>query len=73
MESKQCVRCRSEFECKPENIGECQCSRIQLNDDERAFIKSAFEGCLCLTCLQELKREFYISQLYATIKYTRLD
>jgi hypothetical protein len=71
-ESKQCHRCKQYFECKPLNIMDCQCTQIQLNDAERAFIKISFDDCLCLDCLKELKQEFYTDQFHAKIKHTPL-
>lgn len=58
MQIKHCARCKQSFECNPMMIEDCQCSRIQLNETERAFIAKQFEDCLCLDCLTELKRQY---------------
>ena len=54
---KNCPCCGNEFECLPERIGECQCSTIQLNEEERSFLAARFDACLCVTCLKKMKVE----------------
>jgi len=56
-EQKTCPRCNKEFECKAENISECQCNGISFTADERAIIEEPYADCLCRTCLLELKNE----------------
>ncbi|MFN3637300.1 MAG: cysteine-rich CWC family protein [Chloroherpetonaceae bacterium] len=57
-EEKVCPRCGAHFECKMGTITLCQCSSVPLDDDERAYIASRFQDCLCANCLWELKQEF---------------
>jgi hypothetical protein len=38
----------------------CQCSAIQLSVEERAYVESAFEDCLCIGCLRALQMEYVV-------------
>jgi len=57
-EAKTCPRCNVAFECKAGDISNCQCSGIQLNIEERAFIEERYHDCLCANCLQQLKSSY---------------
>ena len=57
-EEKYCPRCDAAFECKPGNIGLCQCFGIAFNEEERQLLKEKFTDCLCINCLIEIKNEF---------------
>ena len=59
-EEKICPRCSSKFECKLGSITECQCFGISLTTEERAFIESMYDDCLCLNCLFDLKNKYVI-------------
>ncbi|MBS1754475.1 MAG: cysteine-rich CWC family protein [Ferruginibacter sp.] len=59
-EQKNCPRCGIIFECKTGNIGQCQCSAIQLTVEETVYIQSKYEDCLCINCLQNLQKEYEI-------------
>ncbi len=52
---KKCERCGIEFECKPLQITECQCSNIQLSEKSQRFIQTNYKDCLCKNCLEEIK------------------
>ena len=54
-EEKVCPRCTNFFECKLASITECQCSAIQLNNEEKMFIEECYDDCPCSNCLLELK------------------
>lgn len=57
-EEKQCPRCGNGFECKVGNISECQCAGVLLSIEERAFIETRYNDCLCISCLKELKNRY---------------
>jgi hypothetical protein len=57
-EAKPCPRCRQSFECKARSIGQCNCTRIILTEEEKAFIAGRYEDCLCLPCLKDLKNKY---------------
>jgi hypothetical protein len=59
-EEKHCPRCNIVFECKAGSIALCQCSTIQLSVEERVYVESKFEDCLCVHCLQALQKEYLI-------------
>ncbi len=58
-EIKTCPRCGVQFECKVGAVMLCQCSAIELNEAESAYIRSKFEDCLCIHCLWELKAAYH--------------
>ena len=53
-EEKKCPRCNVSFECKPGNIGQCQCYGIALSSEEKVFIAETYSDCLCAQCLHAL-------------------
>ena len=59
-EDKHCPRCNIAFECKAGSIMLCQCSSIQLSVEERVYVESKFEDCLCVNCLHVLQREYVL-------------
>jgi len=56
------------FECKVGSILICQCSAIELNEDEREYIKEKFSDCLCAKCVTEMKSEFSSNSLARKIQ-----
>ncbi len=58
-EEKYCPRCKNAFECKAGSIMLCQCMEVRLDDEERSYISSHYEDCLCAQCMRELKSEFH--------------
>jgi hypothetical protein len=59
-EDKHCPRCNIAFECKAGTISQCQCSAIQLLLEERVYVESKFEDCLCIDCLVALQKEYVL-------------
>lgn len=59
-EDKYCPRCHTLFECKAGSIMICQCNTIQLSVEERAYVGSKFEDCLCAGCLAALQKEYIL-------------
>lgn len=59
-EEKKCPRCNRAFECKAGSITQCQCSAIQLSAEERIYVESKFEDCLCIQCLVFLQKEYTV-------------
>lgn len=66
-EQQQCPRCNEPFECKVGSISLCQCAAVQLDDEERAYIRGSFDDCLCASCMTALKTEFRNKQLKGKI------
>lgn len=53
-EMKKCPRCSVAFECRVNDIQNCQCAGVKLTHDASAFLaKTAFD-CLCSTCLNQI-------------------
>lgn len=57
-EEKYCPRCNSTFECKAGSITQCQCNDIQLSAEERVYVESKYDDCLCIDCLRYLQSEY---------------
>ena len=55
---KICSKCNVEFECRADDIENCLCNSIQLNNDAVGLIKNQFEDCLCVECLKEIENKF---------------
>ncbi|MBK7291076.1 MAG: cysteine-rich CWC family protein [Chitinophagaceae bacterium] len=56
-ETKYCLRCKKQFECKPGNISQCQCFGIKLTAEQKAFIELRYSDCLCNSCLTILQSD----------------
>ena len=67
-EKKQCPRCAAEFECKSGSILLCQCSKIEMGAEQLEYSNTKYSDCLCLSCLQTLKREYNNLSHYESIK-----
>ncbi len=59
---KNCPRCGSSFECRPENIDQCQCREVQLSAPTLAYLAQTEYDCLCKKCLEELNRLVALAQ-----------
>ena len=58
MDYTGCPKCKQLFICNAQNIINCHCYLISLSEAEQHFISEKFKGCLCNTCLVQLKEEF---------------
>ncbi len=67
-EEKSCPRCKVVFECKTGDIAHCQCSSVQLNEEESKYIASQFADCLCAACMKTMKSEYNILQRQLQLK-----
>ncbi len=67
-EKKQCPRCATEFECKTGSILLCQCSKIEMTEEQLEYSNSQYNDCLCLSCLKELQTEFNVLSYNENIK-----
>lgn len=68
---KVCQRCGRTFECRQDDIKNCQCASVELSERQQKFIKENFSDCLCHSCLLEAKREAIISEKLASEKLIR--
>jgi len=48
---KICPKCNKEFQCMENQIQDCHCNSIKLNDTETKKLKSLYNDCLCNNCL----------------------
>jgi hypothetical protein len=67
-EQKYCPRCTVAFECKVGNITQCQCSNINLNVEEHAYIGSLYQDCLCAACIAAVRSEYNSNKFTARLK-----
>ena len=58
---KSCVRCQKDFECKDDNIKNCQCALVELQQYQRDNISKQYDDCLCASCLEQLRIEYKIN------------
>ncbi|MCA0364816.1 MAG: cysteine-rich CWC family protein [Bacteroidetes bacterium] len=58
-----CPLCGEPFVCKVNNIQKCDCSKINLNNEELEYIRKYLETslgayeCVCVKCLNQLKSQ----------------
>ncbi len=58
-ESKNCPRCQQTFECKVGSILLCQCVGVQLNEQERDYMRRQYDDCLCAACMKAVRAEYH--------------
>jgi len=49
-----CPRCGDTFHCGMHDRTPCACSRLTLQASQLAALRGAYDGCLCMRCLQEV-------------------
>lgn len=60
---KTCPRCGQIFECRPNDVPNCECFNISLTKETQNFLrKTEWEDCLCKDCLN------YFNKLGRTVK-----
>ena len=52
--TKTCPHCHCEFDCRNDNILECDCVHVILSKEALNYISSRYADCLCVDCLQEI-------------------
>jgi hypothetical protein len=52
---KICPHCGNEFECKEDDIFNCDCLSVTLSPETRAFIALQYDKCLCVNCLRKFE------------------
>ncbi|MEO7312402.1 MAG: cysteine-rich CWC family protein [Chitinophagaceae bacterium] len=67
-EIKNCPRCHCGFECKVGDINHCQCTGVQFTNGEYSYILTQYTDCLCISCLKELKQQYYQQQFIEKLK-----
>ena len=53
---KLCERCRCKFECRADDILNCDCSQIKISGKVIELVRKKYKGCLCVNCLKELNQ-----------------
>ncbi|MDP4206305.1 MAG: cysteine-rich CWC family protein [Bacteroidota bacterium] len=56
--NKKCPHCGKEFECRHDDIVNCQCATVVLTPEERQYLASIYNDCVCVECIKKLKEEF---------------
>lgn len=51
---KVCECCKSDFSCNAQDIKNCFCYTIQLNEEIQSLISKKYKDCLCEDCLLKL-------------------
>ncbi len=64
MSEKICSRCDQQLECKVEDIANCACTKIQLADQTKQFLKQTYYDCLCNDCLTNIDYFAVLNQQY---------
>lgn len=67
-----CPRCGIIYECKVGSINLCQCTAIELTEEQRHYINSLFSSCLCASCLLALRTEYIANRQLASTEQQEL-
>lgn len=52
--TKRCPRCGSDFECKVDDLRNCDCVAIKVSLPVLKTLKDQYDDCLCPNCLVEV-------------------
>lgn len=69
---KKCSRCQKDFECKHDDIKNCQCASIELQQYQRDNIFKQYDDCLCANCLEQLRIEYKINASISVDQFINL-
>ncbi|MDA7803664.1 cysteine-rich CWC family protein [Crocinitomix sp.] len=53
--TKKCSKCKSEFDCRMDDIKKCHCSTVKLDAKTLKLLNEKYENCLCEKCLKEFE------------------
>jgi len=62
--TKNCPHCHCEFECRNDNILECDCVHAILSKEALNYISSRYADCLCVDCLHEINQMAVLNRQY---------
>jgi hypothetical protein len=54
--TKQCPRCGADFECKVDDLRNCDCVAVKVSLPVLKTLQSRYEDCLCPNCLREIAK-----------------
>ena len=54
---KTCPHCNQVFDCKSEDILNCDCMKINLSKEAQIAIGKIYTECLCLNCLRKFNHD----------------
>lgn len=52
--TKICPHCHCEFECRNDNVLECDCVHVILSREALDYISTHYADCLCVDCLRAI-------------------
>ncbi|KAA6182190.1 cysteine-rich CWC family protein [Thiohalocapsa marina] len=55
--TKRCPRCGAAFECKVDDLRNCDCVAVKVSLPVLKHLQHEYEDCLCPACLRELAQE----------------
>jgi len=58
---KTCPHCGNKFDCKENDIYNCDCLSVNLSPKSRAYIASHYNECLCVKCLRYFEETIKVS------------
>jgi hypothetical protein len=57
--TKTCPHCKATFDCSHDNLTDCHCVTVPLDEQQLAYIRENYDDCLCNACLQNIIYSFY--------------
>lgn len=57
---KTCGRCKNAFECKFDDIQNCQCNTVKISGETHDFLQKTHFDCLCQQCLKDIENRLQI-------------
>ncbi|MEE9462538.1 MAG: cysteine-rich CWC family protein [Bacteroidales bacterium] len=68
--TKICPHCQRDFECRNDNVMECDCVNVIMSKESLHYINNLYSDCLSVDCLHEINlmpaftRQLEIAQQY---------
>ena len=64
---KICPRCNTAFDCRSDNIMECDCINVVISPESYQYISEKYDDCLCTKCLKQIEAERQRSQKLSAV------
>lgn len=56
MSKQLCTHCKNEIVCRVDAIELCDCTKVEISAELRAFLAQSYHKCLCNTCLERFDK-----------------
>ncbi len=70
---KVCPRCGAALNCLHNAILSCHCVSVELDSLQKSYLEQNYSDCLCHTCLEQIRDNFYACAVNPRFKIRKND